>query len=509
MNKALVSFISLLLSSLLLTAVGPSQAGEKGFYLRRGIEQYKLENYEEAIDMLRMARRENPESSAAAFFLGLSYKQTMDYQNASEHLRDALTLTPRIKEALVELVEVLFRLGERENLDEAKKWIRVAEREEIFPAKIAFLKGLIYQKEGKNELAIEAFEKAASLDRTITQASEFQIALCHVQEKRLEKAKEKLQAAILADPRTDLAAFARRYRDLVDRRMEMERPLRVTLGVFGQYDTNVVLKPLDSSVAPGVTDEESGVLASTLRLDYVPVLEGPWLFNAYLAGYGRFHDEHAETHDNISGSVYAVPGYNFGFFSLNLAIQYDYAWIRSPDYEKYASILTGGPLFRKPLGDKHLLELFAGYAKKEYYTAPLIPEEDRDSDGPDAYLSWIWIFKENAFFNFRYGYFYDDTVGKNWENTGHRFSLNATIPLIDKLDLQLGGQAILQNYENVHTVFGIKREDKYYQGLVGLSWEAFRHINIVAQYNRTRAESNIEIYDYKRDIYSLGFELRF
>ena len=34
------------------------------------------------------------------------------------------------------------------DMEEAKKWIEVAEKEDIYPAKIAFLKGLILAKEG-------------------------------------------------------------------------------------------------------------------------------------------------------------------------------------------------------------------------------------------------------------------------------------------------------------------------------------------------------------------------
>lgn len=158
MNRAAVLSIPIVL---FVFIIFPSYVFGESSLLREGIEQHKQENYEEAIDLLKKARKEDPKSSSAAFFLGMAYKQVMDYQNASEHLRDAVTLTPRIKEALIELTEVLYLWGK---LDEAKKWIETAEKEEIFPARIAFLKGLVLQKEGRNIEAIESFEKAKSLD---------------------------------------------------------------------------------------------------------------------------------------------------------------------------------------------------------------------------------------------------------------------------------------------------------------------------------------------------------
>ena len=69
--------------------------------LKKGMEEYKDESYEEAIVTLTKARDEDPKSSVAAFFLGMAYKQTMDYENSLKNLLDAVTLTPRIKEALV------------------------------------------------------------------------------------------------------------------------------------------------------------------------------------------------------------------------------------------------------------------------------------------------------------------------------------------------------------------------------------------------------------------------
>jgi len=52
--------------------------------LRVGINEYKEENYEEAVEALIKARNEDPKSSVAAFFLGLTYKQVMDYPKAFE-----------------------------------------------------------------------------------------------------------------------------------------------------------------------------------------------------------------------------------------------------------------------------------------------------------------------------------------------------------------------------------------------------------------------------------------
>lgn len=484
----------------------PDASCQESTYLKEGISQYRQENYEEAIEVLKKAREEDPKSSTAAFFLGMAYKQVIDYPKALTHLKDAVTLTPQVKEAVVELIDVLNQLG---NIEEAKRWIEVAEKENIFPAKITFLKGSILKGEGKNLEAIESFEKAKSLDKTLTQSAEFHIALCYLKERRLKKAKERFQAAVLYDPISDLASFARQYQDIVEKRIFLERPLRLTVGIYGQYDTNMVLKPIESEAATEITDEKSRAMFSTIRLHYVPLLKGPWLFNARYAFYSNLHQKHCHTHDIIGNTISVAPGYNFGRFALNLAATYSHFLVRGPSYKRYMDYLSAGPLFRVLLNKNHILEIFAGYNRKEYFQPPLMPEEDRDSVGPNMYLSWIWLFKYGGFFNLKYEFIEEDTDGINWENKGSRFILNATIPLIDKLKLQMSGEVFLQDYRHTHSVFNIEREDDTYTGSAGFNWEVSKNIDLIVQYTRTRCDSNLAVYDYKRNLYTAGIEFRF
>jgi tetratricopeptide (TPR) repeat protein len=496
----------------------PFHAFGESALLFEGIEKYNQENYEEAVEALIKARMEDPKSSRAAFFLGLAYKQVMDYQKAAKNFRDAVTLTPRIKEALVELVEVLYRLPEKENLEEAKKWIEVGEKEDILPAKIAFLKGMVLQREDKNLEAVKSFEKAESLDPSYTQSAEFQIAQCYVKERDLNKAKKRFAAAVRYDPRTDLADFARRYEDLVAERMFLERPLRFTLGAFGQYDDNMVLMPSNSTLAAPGTNEQSAVLNTSLRADYVPMLKGPWLFNAQYAIQSSLHQKNVHTHDSLGNNISIYPGYDFGNFALNLAASYSYIWVRNPSYKKYANNLNIGPLFRTIIHKEHMLDIFAGWDWNGYLPPTLDRDDDRDSSGLDAYISWIWLFKKDALFNLRYEYRNVDTDGKWWDYDGHAFSANLTIPipLIEKLKLQLSGEILLHNYKNDRPdllssgrVVFKKRDDNIYMGSIGITWEFFRNTTLIAQYSRTDADSNIGIYDYDRNLYTAGIEYRF
>lgn len=251
-------------------------------------------------------------------------------------------------------------------------------------------------------------------------------------------------------------------------------------------------------------------MAPSLRVNYAPTLKGPWLFTAQYAFSGTFHDEYTTSRDTVSNSISFVPGYNFGKFSLNLATTYCHSLLRDPSYKKYSDSLSTGPMLRMVLGGNHMLEFFGGYNRKEYFQPPTREEEDRDSAGYSAYVSWIWVLK-NIFLNLKYEYVFEDTDGIWWDNEGHKFSANTVIPLFDNVKLQLSGQVFLQDYKNNHTLLNNTRprDDETYTASLGLTWEFAKSTNLVAQCTKTRVNSNIGYYEYDQELYSLGLEYRY
>src|SRR5258705_4353133 len=160
--------------------------------LEKGIGAYKHENYEEALPLLIQAREEDPNSTLAAYYLGLDYKQLQNYRKAIPHLRDAVSKPPKIKGALIELIDCLYNYNE---LDEANKWIDEAQREGIRPAQIDFLKGLVLVQQEQYEDAIASFEQAKERDPSMAQASDYQIGVAQLKAKEFDKARKTFEMA--------------------------------------------------------------------------------------------------------------------------------------------------------------------------------------------------------------------------------------------------------------------------------------------------------------------------
>jgi len=74
--------IALLLLSFCVASICRSEEEKMSAMLEKGIGQYKHENYDEALVILGKAREENPQSSLAAYYLGLTHKQLQNYDEA-------------------------------------------------------------------------------------------------------------------------------------------------------------------------------------------------------------------------------------------------------------------------------------------------------------------------------------------------------------------------------------------------------------------------------------------
>lgn len=471
----------------------------------KGVKEFKEENYEEAIEFFLEARKLDPTSSVVAFFLGLTYKHMQNFKEAVPYLRDAVTFTPKIKEALIELIDVLYLT---DNLEEAKKWIEVGEKEDIAPGRLQFLKGLVLLKEGKNIESISSFQKAKELDSTFAQAAEFRIAEAYAKEGKLKEASERLKFSITIDPTTDMAIYARDYEKFLTEKMEREKPFRLSLGLAYKYDTNVVLKPTSGPVAELITGEQDSAINASLRIGYTAPFsfKGPFSFALQ---YSLYTDTYFDLtrYQWISQNITAIPGYNFGKFSVSFPLSYIYNWVKR---RSYMNIKGMDPTLRFMVSENSMGEVSLGYFRKDYATRPLDINEERDGYSVSGSFSWTYFLKAGeGLITLRYSPTNEHTDGNNWSYREHKFSLSLLYPLIWKFKLQLTGDSTFTHYKNTNTVFNVKRKDDTYFTSLGLICGIFKNLDAIASYSYTRDKSNIDVYDYKRQIFSVGLEFRY
>ena len=83
------------------------------------------------------------------------------------------------------------------------------------------------------------------------------------------------------------------------------------------------------------------------------------------------------------------------------------------------------------------------------------------------------------------------------------------MPLNDALKFNVSGEAYYQRYNPDNTNFLKKREDMTYTWSAMLSYEFYKNIEAHLQYVYIRDDSNIAIYDYRKNVSSVGVEVRY
>lgn len=500
-----------------------------------GLKEFNQENYEEALSYFLQARDAEKGSSQIAYYVGLTYKAMEKYSDSIPYFRDAATLSPRIDDAVMELIDVLYHTG---NLPEAQKWIAVADKEGINTARYNFLKGMILAKTGKPDDAIRAFETAKKLDPKYTQQAELQIAGIYAEQGKYKDAQARLRATINLDPASDLALYARDYEKQVVDRAEREKPWKFAVGMGYKYDTNVATIG-EGPMTDMISGQEDSALNFGARIGYTAPFsyKTPYSLSAYYSLYtdryfGKTYTRADGTqgnlteYNNMTNTFSIVPGYAWDRFGFTLPLTYSYVSLQGVkgnsfynelnwwNQTRYLRATSVTPTLRFITTPNSFGEVFFSYMRKKYFDTELHPEppegEERSGDRMTGGLGWTYTFKENkAFVTLRYSHAQDNTIGRNWVNSENRFGVDVLYPIIGNLRAQGSVDATYVRYTYDNIYFEEKRRDDIYTGSVALLYGLVKNTDLILQYNYIRNQSNIALYDYTREIYGLGIEYRF
>jgi tetratricopeptide (TPR) repeat protein len=471
--------------------------------LEKGIAEYRAERYEEALIIFQGLLNKEPNNTTALYYSGLISKQIGNYEEAIRYYLLAAEGTPSVKDAYIELIELYLNY---DNLKEAKKWLSKAEKEGIKPAYVAFQKGLAFVKEGNNEEAIKSFTKAKELDKSLDQAATFQIAMVYMKEKKVEKVQESLKAIVAANPNTDLANFAKEYEDALSRNLKAYKTWHFSAGLGYVYDDNVIAAPSSSIPGTIISDQKDSSISASFSINYNPLIPTPYYFTAQYSIYGNTYFKLSE-YNTISNNIVITPGINLDRSLVTLPVSYTYQLFNG---KKYMGLFTIKPTYSIVLADRLMGQVSLGYGRRAMLQSPLFDDEKRDADIFNGSLGLYYFIKDNrGFLTARYEHAYEDAKGVNWKNNGDRLSLGILYPIVENLLLNIGGDVYLQKYKNVHSVFKVKRDDKIYSGSIMLTWEVIKDFQLNIQYAHTKSNSNIPVYDYKRNVYNLAIQYNF
>ncbi len=476
---------------------GVTVSAEADHYIQRGMKDLDEENYEEAIMSFRKAREADPRSSLAAYLLGITYKLIQDYRSALPHLEDAVNLSPAVREAFFELAEVYYYL---ERFEDSIKMIDSAEAANGVTHKTAFLRGLALMRLGRYTEAVESFTKAKELNPKLTQSADFHIAMALMKEGRTEEAEKALNEVVLADPNTDLAAVASRHIEVLKSGTKAQKALRLNAGLSFQYDDNVILKPSDQTAAAGITGEHDTKYVATFSAEYRTV---PQKHLRIRARYSFYMSDHTNlgSHDVMSHTVMLAPSYLMERGLLSLIAADNYTLV---DDVEYLDTFTLSPNYTFVLKRNQTVRASLAFQKKEFLRAPLHADEDRDSMNYSLGIAYTRFFAgRKGLLGAVYRFNEEDTDGVNWDNRSNSLQINTVIPIIENFSASASAEILHQHYKNVNTNFLKRRRDITYTFSVVLGYTLNDRLKLELRYSHIRDDSNIAVYDYRRNITGL------
>lgn len=477
--------------------------------LEKAIGLYKHENFDEALILLKQARDEEPASTLAAYYMGLTYKQMQDYRSAIPALRDAVTYSPKIKGALIELIDCLYQTGD---LEQAGQWIAEAEREDVRPAQTAFLKGLVLMKLEKPSDAIEAFEKAKRLDPSMEQACAYQIGVAHLKNREYAQANDVFRQVIITNPNSTMANYANEYVNAIGKAPEMQKPWRIEAGIAWEYDSNVVLLPDTDSAAVGISDKGDSREVTTALAEYNYRPNDKFGIRGQYSFYWA-KQNNLGFYDTVSQSFILQPTAYTPDSMLSIPVGFNLVNVNDKAYLATPSCAVSYNTMFRPWIMGQALAL---YRYKNYFWAPWIPDENRNSNELAGSYGWYLFFDKNrGFFNVRYTLNNEWTAGQDWAYVGNRATAallipsTAILPKFDRMNLTVSADAFFQNFHHTNVVYDIQRRDQVYTLSALASYKIYKDSEIVLQYTCVKDNSNISVYEYTRNIYHAGVNIKF
>ncbi len=470
--------------------------------LEKGVVLYQKENYDEALLQLKKARQEDPASTRAAFYLGLTYKKMEDYKSARIHLEDAMSRDPKIKEALLELVEVLYQLN---RLNEAKKWIAVSEALAYKPAQTTFLKGMVLAKAGDNDTALTAFAKSEELDSKLKQAADYQIGMIHLAQKRMDTAQKAFQDVLSVDPNSDLAVYADEYMKAIARRQEAEKNFRGSAGVFAEFDTNVILEPADLPSVEILSDQKDWREVVTSSLEYIKrygqTFDLRFQYNFYLANEQDLCDYNMHSH-----TWGIVPNWYHERVVLSVPMQYNYTWVA---HKAFLSTFYATPMFSAQLSSSQMAQASCRIQGLDYLRSTT-PDENRTGPRVVPGAAWFYFYAQNkGFVSLRYEMDITMARGNNWDYLGNRLNASVVIPIFDRLKVTQVGDLFIQGFDHTHSVYDEKRDDVVWTFSTLLGYTIVKNLEAQLRYTYVKDNANIRLYNYNRDVFSMGMVYQF
>ncbi len=266
-------------------------------------------------------------------------------------------------------------------------------------------------------------------------------------------------------------------------------------------------------------DEESEGEVIAVRLGYTWLRSVGWegtISYAFLQTINNRDDAsdfNVQDHTGTVGLTYRDSLADMPYFA-GLQVAYDFITLGGDTFVQFP---TFQPFFTLLENAGNLTTFQFRTQLKDFDEDDVPSAEERDATNYMVGVTHFFRFEEDRhYIKFGYQYDFDDADGDNWVYWGHRFLVGGqyTLPWGD-IRLRYDLDVHLRDYENKHTLLPAaapntkRRDDEELIHLVSIAKDLSEHFTVSLDYLFDDNISNLDAFDYDRNVFSISLTWRF
>lgn len=459
-------------------------------------DQFERQNYQRVLGLLDDRLSGHPRYP---YYRGLAFYHLPDHASALPILERLYGDDPNDLEVLAALTDTLRTQGHLERAAEhANRLIAAGDDQRGH-----LLQGRIAEDRDQWAEAVTHYRAAAQgPDSRLIQQAARTLTDLHHRRGQHELAVQVAERAVGQEP-DPLTAL--HFESMRVGRSPERRQMAMRLGYRLEHDDNVPQVPGNGGLF-GISGESG--LRHVLTGDFAferPLSSRLSLFTEAYAYQSLHQDSDLNEFNFTRLRGVAGLGGNWGRGGWRVPLELGWSGLDGDRYQNTISLVPG--VFVQPTGG-WLIHLFARLSHDDF-ARPVRPSEDQGGDSwrlglflhakPLPQLQWRLITEFGA----------DDSDGRNWERDEWRVYSLAEYRFDTRLSGGIGFQYRDRNFENIHDVFLRPRQDEVWEGFVTLSWQFNENWRLRAQYSYQRQDSTIGVFEFTRNVFSLGASWEF
>jgi tetratricopeptide (TPR) repeat protein len=503
-----------------ISPAGGQVPTEADVYVDRGILAYDSRQYGDALQALQEAVKLDPTNVNAQYYLGLTNAALDRLPAAQQAFEEALALAPGDRDATFQLAVVLFS---QQQYDKAEPLFRAVYAAEPRRPNLGYYLGFLeYRKQNFRE-ALRLFRDNVPSDAGFAQVNSFYAGLTLSALGYPQAAREEVEQSIRLQPISPLSGPAERFRDVLGTAAKAQRDFRIDVKGGFFYDDNVPAIPNATSdllvQAARQQDRRSTGEQLFARFEYQPLRTPDWDATLSYALLSTIYND-VSHYNTLTNSLAAAASYKTTLDRWpsiwGLSLLYDYGRLDDRNYYNRYAVVPNGTVIWSPM---HVSQATVGVTAKDYmHEEALITT----SDSRDAlnYLLGIthYVQFEGGRHHLKFGYQFDYEAaeGSNWSYLGNRFVVGFGVTLPWEVKLRYDFDVHFRDYRYAHTYLPLgittpttKRRDTDMNHLVSLYREFPGNVTLAVEYLRNVDESNLNVYDYTRNVVTFNISWRY